>query len=109
MSAYGNFLHPAVHTHPVSKRTPWQVFCLLLKPAAYLFSKIFICWHRKVSRPFTRDGETYRVCLRCGMRRHFDLQAWQTRGGYYCENHTPLRTSAPTHSDDNLRRLWQVV
>lgn len=41
------------------------------------------CWHRKMSRPFTRDGRTFCVCLRCGMRRDFDLKAWKSTGGYY--------------------------
>ena len=43
----------------------------------------FRCWHRKMSRPFTRDGCTFRVCLRCGMRRNFDLENWKMTGGYY--------------------------
>lgn len=47
------------------------------------FSWFFRCWHRKKSRPFTRDGHTFRVCLRCGMRRDFDLDAWKSTGGYY--------------------------
>jgi len=36
-----------------------------------------------MSRPFTRDGCTFRVCLRCGMRRNFDLEKWKMTGGYY--------------------------
>ncbi len=46
-------------------------------------SWLFRCWHRKMSRPFTRDGHTFRVCLRCGMRRDFDLVAWKMTGDYY--------------------------
>jgi len=46
-------------------------------------SWLFRCWHRKMSRPFTRDGQTFRVCLRCGMRRDFDLDAWKMTGDYY--------------------------
>jgi len=38
-----------------------------------------------MSRPFTRDGETYRVCLRCGVHRRFDLEQWKTKGSYYRE------------------------
>ena len=41
------------------------------------------CWHRKMSRPFTRGGCTFRVCLNCGMRRNFDLENWKSTGGYY--------------------------
>ena len=49
----------------------------------FLVSKIWSCWHRKMSRPFTHEGETYRVCLKCGMRREFDLEAWKTGHSYY--------------------------
>lgn len=49
----------------------------------FVVSKIWSCWHRKMSRPFTHDGETYRVCLKCGMRREFDLEAWKTGHSYY--------------------------
>ena len=45
--------------------------------------KIFVCWHRKQSRPFTHDGESYRVCLRCGMHRRFDLGEWKSKGSFY--------------------------
>jgi hypothetical protein len=36
-----------------------------------------------MSRPFTRDGHTFCVCLRCGVRRDFDLKKWKPTGGYY--------------------------
>ena len=49
----------------------------------FLVSKLWSCWHRKMSRPFTHEGETYRVCLKCGMRREFDLEAWKTGRSYY--------------------------
>ena len=49
----------------------------------FLVSRIWSCWHRTMSRPFTHDGETYRVCLKCGMRREFDLQTWKTTHSYY--------------------------
>jgi hypothetical protein len=49
----------------------------------YKLSWLFRCWHRKMSRPFTRDGRTFCVCLRCGMRRNFDLEAWKSTGDYY--------------------------
>ncbi|PWT89558.1 MAG: hypothetical protein C5B55_11180 [Blastocatellia bacterium] len=49
----------------------------------YLFGRIFRCWHRKMSRPFTRDTESYRACLRCGMRRNFDLKTWRSTGRFY--------------------------
>jgi hypothetical protein len=36
-----------------------------------------------MSRPFTRDGRTFCVCLKCGMRRDFDVKNWKPTGGYY--------------------------
>ena len=75
----------------------------LLRPLRilrYLIPPFFICWHCKMSRPFTRDGETYRVCLRCGVRRQFDAQEWKTKGHYYHprerqNRNAPLRESKP--------------
>ena len=44
---------------------------------------IFGCRHKDMSRPFSRQGETYRACLSCGARRQFDPENWETRGKYY--------------------------
>jgi hypothetical protein len=45
--------------------------------------RIFQCWHRDLSRPFTIEGETYRVCLHCGARRRFIAESWRTVGDFY--------------------------
>jgi len=45
--------------------------------------RIFGCWHGEMSRPFTRDQETYRVCMDCGARRRFDPISWEMVGSYY--------------------------
>ena len=50
---------------------------------SYLMRRMTSCWHRKLSRPFTRGTKTYRVCVRCGMRRDFDLQTWKSTGRFY--------------------------
>jgi hypothetical protein len=52
------------------------------KLKAYL-GRIFGCWHSRLTRPITRDRETYRACLHCGMRRKFDLQTWTSQGQFY--------------------------
>jgi len=31
-----------------------------------VLERLFGCWHRNVSRPFTISGRTYEVCLDCG-------------------------------------------
>ena len=52
--------------------------------------EIFGCRHREMSRPFSRHGESYRVCISCGARRRFDEKTWNSSGRYY---YTPARTS----------------
>ena len=82
MSAYGRILHPTMlkemHTDERTRR-----ILRMLGKLRYVFVPLLVCWHRKMSRPFTRDGETYRVCLRCGVHRQFDLEEWKTKGDYY--------------------------
>jgi hypothetical protein len=46
-------------------------------------NRVFGCWHRELSRPFTRQGQTFRTCLGCGARREFDLGKWETKGRFY--------------------------
>ena len=46
-------------------------------------TRVFGCHHLSMSRPFTRDDRTYRVCLKCGKRRDFDLETWKMSGPYY--------------------------
>lgn len=49
-------------------------------------TRIFGCWHREMSRPFTLQSESYRVCLECGAHRHFDTQTWEMTGPFYYES-----------------------
>lgn len=49
----------------------------------YFMSRVFSCWHLKLSRPFTRGRDSYRVCIRCGMHRAFDVEAWKSTGRFY--------------------------
>lgn len=50
---------------------------------SHVVASIFGCWHRQVSRPFTRQGQTYRSCLSCGAQKKLDLNAWEDRGHFY--------------------------
>jgi hypothetical protein len=50
---------------------------------SYVFGRVFGCWHLKMSPPKTRDRESYRVCLRCGMHRAFDVERWKSTGRFY--------------------------
>jgi hypothetical protein len=46
-------------------------------------ARMFGCWHREMSRPFSHQGRAYRVCLSCGAQRRFDLGNWKMRGSFY--------------------------
>jgi len=41
------------------------------------------CSHKEMSRPFSRQGETYRVCINCGAHRGFDEKTWNFAGPFY--------------------------
>jgi len=45
--------------------------------------RVFGCWHRKLSLPFTRGDETYQTCISCGARRRFDWDQWKAVGDFY--------------------------
>lgn len=46
-------------------------------------TKLFGCWHKEMSRPFSLYGQAYRTCLDCGARRQFNVRSWQMQGDYY--------------------------
>jgi hypothetical protein len=48
-----------------------------------LVASLFGCWHEAISRPFTQERATYRVCLNCGARKVFDPQTLQTSKSFY--------------------------
>ena len=78
----------------------------LVDPLKYLTMRITSCWHLKLSRPFTRGKETYRVCLRCGMRRNFDLQAWKSTGRFYS---APIERRGDTrHPHSSVAAHWRT-
>jgi hypothetical protein len=47
--------------------------------AKRLWQRVLGCWQHDLSRPFTNNGKTYRVCVKCGMSRDFNLATWQTQ------------------------------
>lgn len=49
-----------------------------------VLDRILGCWQHDLSRPFSHHGMGYRVCLKCGMSRKFDLVSWQTAGATRC-------------------------
>jgi hypothetical protein len=52
--------------------------------AQRLVHRLLGCWQHDLSRPFTCQGRTYRVCMKCGSSRDFNLNTWQTHGPSYC-------------------------
>jgi hypothetical protein len=46
-------------------------------------TKLFGCWHKEMSRPFSLYGQTYRTCLDCGARRQFNVETWEMQGDYH--------------------------
>ena len=56
---------------------------------------VFGCPHKEMSRPFSRQGETYRVCINCGARRMFDQKSWKPTGPYYFRPASPRDLMEP--------------
>jgi len=46
-------------------------------------ARIFGCWHLEMSRPFSHQGQAYRVCVDCGAQRKFNLGNWEMQGEFY--------------------------
>jgi hypothetical protein len=51
-------------------------------------ARVFGCWHNEMSRPFSHQGQAYRVCLNCGAERQFNLDNWKTQGEFYYKKAT---------------------
>jgi|GEM_PF-1359315 len=106
MSAYEHLLNATVPKSAPEQKTAWHAIRRFVKPLHFVLALTWTCWHRRMSRPFTRDGETYRVCLRCGIHRRFDLDVWKTKGSYYYEekvtpaedSNSPRSSAVPTRT-----------
>ena len=48
-----------------------------------IMGKIFGCWHKQLSRPFTNQKSSYRACLNCGALKHFDTETLKTYGAFH--------------------------
>lgn len=60
------------------------------------FGMLFGCWHKRMSRPVTRNRVTFRSCIDCGARRKFDMEKFRTTGPFYYP---------PTVAADPFRRV----
>lgn len=48
-----------------------------------LLGRLFGCYHKNLSRPFSESGVSYRSCLACGARKRFDSKSLRTFRSYY--------------------------
>ena len=108
MSAYEELLHPTVRERTQRVINVRQILRWLVVPVLVI-SKIWTCWHRRMSRPFTRDGKTYRVCLRCGIQRRFDVEQWKTHGSYYRDKKVVTTVSSQGGAIRNERKLRLIA
>ena len=46
-------------------------------------AKVFGCWHKELSRPFTNRNASYRACLKCGARKKFNPTTLKTSGTFF--------------------------
>jgi hypothetical protein len=56
---------------------------VLNNAAQRVVQRLLGCWQHDLSRPFTHQGKTYRVCMNCGRSRDFNVEAWKTQGASY--------------------------
>jgi len=61
---------------------------------------LFGCRHRDLSRAFTTEGETYKVCLKCGARLRY---SWQTMS-LVREGSKKTSAAVPGPSSDSRKR-----
>ena len=54
-----------------------------------LVSRLVGCSHRDLSRPFVDRNTSYRSCLKCGARKQFNPETFETFGTFYAP---PVRT-----------------
>ena len=41
------------------------------------------CWHRRMSWPVRAEGQSYQVCLGCGVKRLFDEKNFRSYGPFH--------------------------
>ena len=56
-----------------------------------ILGKVFGCWHKELSRPFTTKKVSYRTCNSCGARTKFDTSNLKTLGTFYYPPSVSLR------------------
>ena len=67
-------------------------------------TRLIGCWHLEMSRPFSSQGQAYRVCLNCGAHRQFSLKRWEMQGDFYY-NATTTRHLRTMNGLASVRRV----
>jgi hypothetical protein len=55
-----------------------------------LFASLFGCWHKRLTRPFTSDKNTYMACLECGARKMVDTNNFKVSRAFYYPPSVPF-------------------
>ena len=69
----------------------------------------FGCWHKHMNNRFTTDGDTYRTCMSCGARRHFDVGRARMTGSYYNVAPSALYPPFPGKPDGPADQTYESV
>lgn len=48
-----------------------------------LIASLFGCWHKRLTRPFTSDKDTYMACTECGARKKVDAKNFKVSRAFY--------------------------
>lgn len=55
-----------------------------------LFASLFGCWHKRLTRPFTNDKDTYMACIECGARKKVDAKNFKVSRAFYYPPSVPF-------------------
>ena len=55
-----------------------------------LFTSLFGCWHKRLTRPFTTDKDTYMACIECGARKKVDTNNFKVSRAFYYPPSVPF-------------------
>ena len=73
--------------------------------ARRLMQRVLGCWQHDLSRPFSHRGQTYRVCVKCGLAQDVTAEASKTHIHPDLLAHNP--SSGSSMSADSLNRIYR--
>lgn len=53
-------------------------------------ASLFGCWHKRLTRPFTTDKNTYMACIECGARKRVDTKNFKVSRAFYYPPSVPF-------------------